>query len=67
MVKYPKRSIEDMKERYYHIVNYLIFKKNVDAKLTQYDAEHERHRKRQLERQWKRTPEEVGNDHCCFI
>uniref|UniRef100_A0A2K6U1Z4 DNA methyltransferase 1-associated protein 1 n=1 Tax=Saimiri boliviensis boliviensis TaxID=39432 RepID=A0A2K6U1Z4_SAIBB len=45
--QFKKRSVEDLKERYYHIL---------------FDAGHERRRKEQLERLYNRTPEQVAEE-----
>lgn len=66
---YPqKRSVEDLKERYYHICAKLANVRAVpgtDLKIPVFDAGHERRRKEQLERLYNRTPEQVGPElHC---
>ncbi|XP_033636516.1 DNA methyltransferase 1-associated protein 1-like isoform X3 [Asterias rubens] len=63
---YGKRSIEDMKERYYSIINKLS-KARADPSLSNraaqvYDAEHERKRKEQLLRLFNRTQEQVEEE-----
>lgn len=61
---YPqKRSVEDLKERYYHICAKLANVRAVpgtDLKIPVFDAGHERRRKEQLERLYNRTPEQVS-------
>lgn len=57
-----KRSVEDLKERYYHICAKLANIRAVpgtDLKIPVFDAGHERRRKEQLERLYNRTPEQV--------
>ena len=58
---YRRRSIEDLKERYYGIVSTLEHVRNGNngdpPRL--YDATHERKRKEQLEKLWNRSREEV--------
>lgn len=57
-----KRSVEDLKERYYHICAKLANVRAVpgtDLKIPVFDAGHERRRKEQLERLYNRTPEQV--------
>ncbi|XP_072172762.1 DNA methyltransferase 1-associated protein 1-like [Diadema setosum] len=61
-----KRSVEDMKERYYSIVNKLA-KVRSDPSLSNkapqaFDAEHERRRKEQLIRLYNRTSEQVEEE-----
>ncbi|XP_071952376.1 DNA methyltransferase 1-associated protein 1-like [Antedon mediterranea] len=63
---HSKRSIEDMKERYYNIVNKLA-KVRADPSLSSraplvFDAEHERKRKSQLIKLFERTPEQVEEE-----
>lgn len=58
-----KRSVEDLKERYYHICAKLANVRAVpgtDLKIPVFDAGHERRRKEQLERLYNRTPEQVS-------
>lgn len=63
---YPqKRSVEDLKERYYHICAKLANVRAVpgtDLKIPVFDAGHERRRKEQLERLYNRTPEQVSRE-----
>lgn len=59
-----KRSVEDLKERYYHICAKLANVRAVpgtDLKIPVFDAGHERRRKEQLERLYNRTPEQVAH------
>lgn len=65
-----KRSVEDLKERYYHICAKLANIRaapGTDLKIPVFDAGHERRRKEQLERLYNRTPEQVnwGREHHC--
>ncbi|KAL3102968.1 hypothetical protein niasHT_025876 [Heterodera trifolii] len=57
-----RKSMEDMKERYYGLVNTLNDVRNVQADPLGYDAEHERRRKEQLEKQWDRTEEQIKEE-----
>lgn len=60
-----KRSVEDLKERYYHICAKLANVRAVpgtDLKIPVFDAGHERRRKEQLERLYNRTPEQVAEE-----
>jgi len=64
---YPKpKSIEDLKERYYGIVEKLetlhADPSKAAAKTFAYDADHERRRKEQLCRLYDRTPEQVEEE-----
>ncbi|XP_020949075.1 DNA methyltransferase 1-associated protein 1 isoform X1 [Sus scrofa] len=61
--QFKKRSVEDLKERYYHICAKLANVRAVpgtDLKIPVFDAGHERRRKEQLERLYNRTPEQVS-------
>lgn len=65
-----KRSVEDLKERYYHICAKLANIRaapGTDLKIPVFDAGHERRRKEQLERLYNRTPEQVTweGEHLC--
>jgi len=64
-----ERSIEDLKERYYGILEKLEAVRPDPARVAtggskafSYDAEHERKRKEQLERLYNRTPEQVEEE-----
>lgn len=64
-----KRSVEDLKERYYHICAKLANVRAVpgtDLKIPVFDAGHERRRKEQLERLYNRTPEQVSCEPQCL-
>jgi len=58
-----RRTIEDLKDRYYFIVNNLTKIRRPpgtpEPKVFAYDADHERRRKEQLKKLWGRTPEQV--------
>lgn len=57
-----KRSVEDLKERYYSICGKLTKVRapsGTDPKIYIFDAGHERRRKEQLEKLFNRTPEQV--------
>jgi hypothetical protein len=51
--------MEDMKERYYSIINILNASRKVQAPQLYYDAESERRRKEQLLKLWERTDDQV--------
>lgn len=62
-----KRSVEDLKTRYYSISNRLTKSRNPnveDSQLIAYDAPHETKRKIQLERLFNRTKEQVSTCTC---
>ena len=62
LFSFQKRSVEDLKERYYHICAKLANIRaapGTDLKIPVFDAGHERRRKEQLERLYNRTPEQV--------
>jgi len=64
--KFQKRSVEDIKERYYTVSNALAkLRANPSAEKEKpyiYDADHERRRKDQLRKLWDRTPEEIDEE-----
>lgn len=63
--QFRKRSVEDLKERYYSICAKLTKIRaptGADPKLSVFDAGHERRRKEQLERLYNRTPEQVAEE-----
>lgn len=65
--------MEDLKERYYNIVNFLRAARsessnidensdlvlNIEQPYFGYDADHEKRRKKQLKKLWERTEEQV--------
>ncbi|CAG7825556.1 unnamed protein product, partial [Allacma fusca] len=59
---YGQKTMEDLKERYYEVAGLLIKNRAEpsmpEPKVFTYDAESERKRKEQLDRLWKRTPEQ---------
>lgn len=60
-----KRSVEDLKERYYNAVNVLAKASaapGLEPKLKMYDANHERKRKEQLIKLYERTPEQIEEE-----
>ncbi|TRY80581.1 hypothetical protein TCAL_12721 [Tigriopus californicus] len=62
---HKNRSIEDLKERYYGLCEKLEILHADPSKVSKpyvYDGEHERKRKRQLEKLYNRTPEEVEEE-----
>jgi DNA methyltransferase 1-associated protein 1 len=61
--KYQKRSVEDLKERYYSVCNRLTKARSGDeADLIAYDAPHEVKRKMQMERLLARSREQVEEE-----
>uniref|UniRef100_A0A4W4GWF8 DNA methyltransferase 1-associated protein 1 n=1 Tax=Electrophorus electricus TaxID=8005 RepID=A0A4W4GWF8_ELEEL len=63
--QYRKRSVEDLKERYYNICGKLAKVRAVtgtEPKVYIFDAGHERRRKEQLDRLFNRTPEQVAEE-----
>jgi len=63
--RFPNRSVEDLKERYYNISNSLAKNRaptGTAPKIRQFDAEHERRRKEQLIKLFNRTEEEVEEE-----
>ena len=61
-VAYRVRTVEDLKERYYGLVEKLETLHIDAARISKpfvYDADHERRRKQQLEKLYSRTPEQV--------
>uniref|UniRef100_A0A3B4TA43 DNA methyltransferase 1-associated protein 1 n=1 Tax=Seriola dumerili TaxID=41447 RepID=A0A3B4TA43_SERDU len=64
--QYRKRSVEDLKERYYSICGKLTKVRapsGTEPKIYIFDAGHERRRKEQLEKLFNRTPEQFLNSH----
>uniref|UniRef100_F1KXY2 DNA methyltransferase 1-associated protein 1 n=1 Tax=Ascaris suum TaxID=6253 RepID=F1KXY2_ASCSU len=57
-----RRTMEEMKERFYNAVNELNSSRDPSAELLCYDAEHEKRRKEQLIKQWNRTPQEIEEE-----
>ena len=65
--KYPGRTMEDLKDRYYKVVRKLITARTPPGQEPQdlpppYDCEHEKNRKEQLVKLFNRTPEEVEEE-----
>uniref|UniRef100_A0A8C5I964 DNA methyltransferase 1-associated protein 1 n=1 Tax=Gouania willdenowi TaxID=441366 RepID=A0A8C5I964_GOUWI len=63
--QYRKRSVEDLKERYYGICGKLTKVRaatGAEPKIYIFDAGHERRRKEQLEKLFNRTPEQVAEE-----
>jgi len=61
--RFPNRTVEDLKERYYHVCTMLTkIKGGQEGKLYVFDADHERRRKEQLKRLYERTPEQVEEE-----
>ncbi|CAG5864587.1 unnamed protein product [Menidia menidia] len=63
--QYRKRSVEDLKERYYSICGKLAKVRaatGTEPKIYIFDAAHERRRKEQLEKLFNRTPEQVAEE-----
>ncbi|KAK9880530.1 hypothetical protein WA026_011768 [Henosepilachna vigintioctopunctata] len=60
--KFPtKRSVEDLKDRYFKIIGTLA-KLNGEKKIYTYDADHERRRKEQLKRLHERTSQQIEEE-----
>lgn len=59
--KFSKRSVEDLKDRYYKIHG-ILAKLNGEKKIYTYDADHERRRKEQLKKLYERTPEQIEEE-----
>lgn len=67
IAKYPERSIEDLKERYYGVCGTLSKVRagagsSPDTKVFVFDADHEKRRKKQLRRLYERTQEQVEEE-----
>lgn len=63
--KYSIRTVEDLKERYFNICNILTkirAQPGIEPKLYVFDAEHERHRKDQLNKLFSRTVKEIEEE-----
>ncbi|CAD21666.1 DNA methyltransferase 1-associated protein 1 [Caenorhabditis elegans] len=56
------RTVEDLKERFYSITYELGILRDPSSSPTAYDAEHERRRKEQLNKQWNRTAEQLQEE-----
>ncbi|XP_061436051.1 DNA methyltransferase 1-associated protein 1 [Lethenteron reissneri] len=63
---YKRRSVEDLKERYYSMTSRLLRARappgTEPRAVPAFDAEHERRRKQQLERLFSRTPEQLAEE-----
>ncbi|VDN50031.1 unnamed protein product [Dracunculus medinensis] len=57
-----KRTMEEMRERFYNAVNDLNVAKGEMTELLSYDAEHEKRRKEQLIKLWNRTDAEIEEE-----
>ncbi|VDN93365.1 unnamed protein product [Brugia pahangi] len=57
-----RRTMEEMKERFYNAINELHALKNETADALYYDAEHEKRRKEQLIKQWNRTEQQIEEE-----
>uniref|UniRef100_A0A183C8Z8 Oxysterol-binding protein n=1 Tax=Globodera pallida TaxID=36090 RepID=A0A183C8Z8_GLOPA len=60
--KCNRKSMEDMKERYYGLINMINEAKGVQTEPLSYDADHERRRKEQLKKLWNRTEEQIKGE-----
>ncbi|TKR93978.1 hypothetical protein L596_008336 [Steinernema carpocapsae] len=60
--RFRVRTMEDLKDRYYWIVNELNVVREVNTDRLYYDAQNERNRKEQLIKQWNRTQEEIDEE-----
>ncbi|KAK9727926.1 DNA methyltransferase 1-associated protein 1 (DMAP1) [Popillia japonica] len=59
--KFNKRSVEDLKERYYKVCG-ILAKLGGEKKIYTYDADHERRRKEQLKKLYERTTEQIEEE-----
>ncbi|XP_019868885.1 DNA methyltransferase 1-associated protein 1 [Aethina tumida] len=59
--KFQKRSVEDIKDRYYKLCG-ILNKIHGEKKNYMYDADHERRRKEQLKRLYERTTEQIDEE-----
>nr|XP_023020626.1 DNA methyltransferase 1-associated protein 1 [Leptinotarsa decemlineata] len=59
--QFSKRSVEDLKDRYYKICGTLA-KLNGEKRVYTYDADHERRRKEQLKKLYERKPEQIEEE-----
>ncbi|MCP9263492.1 DNA methyltransferase 1-associated protein 1 [Dirofilaria immitis] len=57
-----RRTMEEMKERFYNAINELHTLRNENADVLYYDAEHEKRRKEQLIKQWNRTEQQIEEE-----
>lgn len=60
--KYTKRSVEDLKQRYYQVCGILNRVKSQPEKVYVFDYEHEKKRKEQLKKLFERTPEQIEEE-----
>nr|CAD7392736.1 unnamed protein product [Timema cristinae] len=63
--RFPDRSVEDLKERYYNVCGILTKAKagsSHEGKIYVFDADHERRRKEQLKRLFERTTEQIEEE-----
>ncbi|XP_011495755.1 PREDICTED: DNA methyltransferase 1-associated protein 1 [Ceratosolen solmsi marchali] len=60
--KYPTRTVEDLKNRYYQVCTTLSKAKSQHEKTYIFDFEHERRRKEQLKKLFERTPEQIEEE-----
>ncbi|EGT57558.1 hypothetical protein CAEBREN_03760 [Caenorhabditis brenneri] len=56
------RTMEDLKERFYNTSYDLNMMRDPCSSQANFDAEHERRRKEQLNKQWNRTPEQLKEE-----
>ncbi|RZC38168.1 DNA methyltransferase 1-associated protein 1 [Asbolus verrucosus] len=59
--KFPKRSVEDIKDRYYKICG-ILNKLKGEKKIYTYDVDHEKRRKEQLKKLYDRTQEQIEEE-----
>ncbi|KAL1500989.1 hypothetical protein ABEB36_006397 [Hypothenemus hampei] len=64
--KFQKRSVEELKDRYYK-VHGILAKLNGEKKIYTYDPDHERKRKEQLNKLYERTPEQIEEEQFLLI
>nr|CAD7576447.1 unnamed protein product [Timema californicum] len=63
--RFPDRSVEDLKERYYNVCGILTKARagsSHEGKIYVFDADHERRRKEQLKRLFERTTEQIEEE-----
>ncbi|XP_003425537.1 DNA methyltransferase 1-associated protein 1 [Nasonia vitripennis] len=60
--KYPARTVEDLKNRYYQVCAALSKAKQQHEKVYTFDSDHERRRKEQLKKLFERTSEQIEEE-----
>ncbi|EFA07023.2 DNA methyltransferase 1-associated protein 1 isoform X1 [Tribolium castaneum] len=64
--KFPKRSVEDIKDRYYKICG-IMSKLRGEKKIYTYDVDHEKRRKEQLKKLYDRTQEQIEEEQFLLL